>query len=566
MIDPALFTNLVAWSAQVACVVALATLAAALLRVDDAHIRYQYWRAVLALCLALPLLQPRQQPGAATGAVTTVSSAVAAPAPAPLPAAGTIDWIGLAAVVIAGGIVVRLVMLAASLATLRRMRSLGVEADADVHAEAQRSLGTRAAVRYVEGLRQPVTFGVRRPVVLLPGRLREQPPEIHGAVVCHELLHVQRRDWAWVLVEEAVRTALWFHPAIWWTVERVQLAREEVVDELTVLATGRRRAYIEALMAFADDSPLAPAAAFARRRHLFHRVVLLSKEAVMSSKRIVVSCALLALVVSSGGWYAVSAFPLTTQGAGLLAEPGPLETRAVPVTAENPVPRRTNTAAPDYPAEMELAGARGTLSLRITLDDLGRVAEMRRLGFTLRATNPSLTMSFSNMREADLNAVIDKHAAAGSATEPRRIVEAMTLAGAQAVRQWRYEPPYRAPISFVVTVAVAPAGGNSAPRAPEVPEGAVRVGGDVGVPRKVRHVSPVYPPEAQAARVTGVVILEAVVGGDGRVSSAHVLRSIPLLDQAALDAVYQWEFTPTLLNGVPVPVVMTVTVNFTLQQ
>jgi len=62
-----------------------------------------------------------------------------------------------------------------------------------------------------------------------------------------------------------------------------------------------------------------------------------------------------------------------------------------------------------------------------------------------------------------------------------------------------------------------------------------------------------------------VVIIEATIGTDGKVKDAKVLRTIPLLDQAALDAVRQWEFTPTLLNGVPVPVIMTVTVNFTLQ-
>jgi protein TonB len=61
-----------------------------------------------------------------------------------------------------------------------------------------------------------------------------------------------------------------------------------------------------------------------------------------------------------------------------------------------------------------------------------------------------------------------------------------------------------------------------------------------------------------------VVILEAVLDAQGRVSTVHVLRSIPLLDQAAVDAVEQWRFTPALLNNEPVPVVMTVTVNFTL--
>ncbi len=93
----------------------------------------------------------------------------------------------------------------------------------------------------------------------------------------------------------------------------------------------------------------------------------------------------------------------------------------------------------------------------------------------------------------------------------------------------------------------------------------VRIGGDIKAPRKTRHVNPVYPPIAQSARIQGMVMIEAIIGADGRVKEASIRRGIPLLDQAALDAVRQWEFTPTLLNGVPVPIVMTVTVNFTLQ-
>jgi protein TonB len=103
------------------------------------------------------------------------------------------------------------------------------------------------------------------------------------------------------------------------------------------------------------------------------------------------------------------------------------------------------------------------------------------------------------------------------------------------------------------------------PPPPPPPAAPVRVGGNIKAPQKVKHVNPVYPPIAQSARVQGVVIIEATIGPDGAVKDAKVLRSIPLLDAAALDAVRQWQFTPTLLNGVPVPVIMTVTVQFTLQ-
>ena len=97
------------------------------------------------------------------------------------------------------------------------------------------------------------------------------------------------------------------------------------------------------------------------------------------------------------------------------------------------------------------------------------------------------------------------------------------------------------------------------------PPAPVRVGGNIKQPTKVKDVKPVYPAIAQSARVQGVVIIEATIGPNGAVQEAKVLRSIPLLDASALDAVRQWQFTPTLLNGVPVPVIMTVTVNFTLQ-
>ena len=93
----------------------------------------------------------------------------------------------------------------------------------------------------------------------------------------------------------------------------------------------------------------------------------------------------------------------------------------------------------------------------------------------------------------------------------------------------------------------------------------VRVGGQIKSPTKIRDVKPVYPAIAQQARVGGVVTIEATIGSDGKVTDAKVVRSIPMLDQAALDAVRQWEYSPTLLNGVPVPILTTVNINFTRQ-
>ena len=121
-------------------------------------------------------------------------------------------------------------------------------------------------------------------------------------------------------------------------------------------------------------------------------------------------------------------------------------------------------------------------------------------------------------------------------------------------------------------MAFVPAPGQPPPPPPPPPppvelidgQAPVRVGGNIKPPTKTRDVKPVYPADALDARVTGVVIIEATIDSLGNVSTAHVLRGQPLLVQAALDAVKEWQFTPTMMNGVAVPVIMTVTVNFTM--
>ena len=90
----------------------------------------------------------------------------------------------------------------------------------------------------------------------------------------------------------------------------------------------------------------------------------------------------------------------------------------------------------------------------------------------------------------------------------------------------------------------------------------VRVGGGIRQPTQIKHVPAVLPESARRAGAHGMVVIEITIGKDGRVSDAKVLRSIPLLDQAALDAVKQWVYEPTHFNGQPVPIIITVTVNF----
>jgi len=94
----------------------------------------------------------------------------------------------------------------------------------------------------------------------------------------------------------------------------------------------------------------------------------------------------------------------------------------------------------------------------------------------------------------------------------------------------------------------------------------VRVGGDIKEPAKRKHVDPVYPDIAVRANIEGIVVLECHIGLQGQVTAVKVLRGIPLLNDAAVEAVRQWVYTPTLLNGIPMPVIMTVTVQFALDE
>ena len=97
------------------------------------------------------------------------------------------------------------------------------------------------------------------------------------------------------------------------------------------------------------------------------------------------------------------------------------------------------------------------------------------------------------------------------------------------------------------------------------PAGPVRVGELLVPPRKLVDVRPVYPEIARQARVEGIVILEAILDRRGRVRQVRVTRSSPLLDHAAIDAVRQWQYSPSTLHGQPVGVLMTITITFMLQ-
>ena len=278
--------NLVAFSAQLAVLVVAGAIVMTALRVDAPRASLRFWQTLFVSALLWPLYQLWEGPTVAAPIVRPLSWAVSAPFTNDAVVASAIDEriTTVVVTIVAFGVLVRLGWLAIGLIRLR-----GIAASAEsaavlgpVAAPLQRALGTSADVRFSDAVPSPATIGFRRPVVLLPGCVRELAPAVQRAVLCHELLHVRQRDWIATLIEEVWCACLWFNPAARLLASRLGLAREMVVDEATIAFTGDRRAYAGALLEFstAHPRPLG-ATALIGRRHLEQRIARIAQEVSM---------------------------------------------------------------------------------------------------------------------------------------------------------------------------------------------------------------------------------------------------------------------------------------------
>lgn len=533
--------NVLVFSAHVALVVGAGVALGRLAGLADARGRLAFYRALLALCVILPLLAPLRpaasaHPVPAAGIAVQRASSEATTASRPPPATTraavaplgtTLAW--ALPLLLVGGALARLAWLGLGLVALRRLRRGGrPAAPSSAFAWAAESTGTTAAVYESPRLGLPATYGVWHPVVLVPAGFASWPDGTQQALAAHELLHVRRRDWLHGLGEELVKACLWFHPAVWWLVDRIHLAREQVVDRQVVAITGDRTAYLHDLLglaaAHATAAP-ARAAAFFRRPHLLQRVEALLKEGPMSRTRLIVSILAAALGLATATAATLRALPLQAAPATPATQSGASRPTVVPAgqaDAKKPPASPTPVARvpADYPEAARAAGITGPVVLQVTTS------------------------------------------AAGAPTAVQALAGAPELvdAAVSAVWQWRWEPR-DAPSQFIMGVNVRPAPPEAT--GDKVP---TRIGGSVRPPTKTGDARPVYPEAAREERVQGIVVSEVMIGSDGKVEMGRVLRSAdPRLDVAALDAVLRWVYEPTAVDGRPVPVLMTVTVNFSLQ-
>jgi beta-lactamase regulating signal transducer with metallopeptidase domain len=321
---PLWFSNLLFWSVQVALLVLAAAFLPRLLQIRQPRVLLAYWRGLLAVSLLLPAIQPwHRLPGAAAFVLAPGTAdfrviPVSSPTPSHwhFPSLETVAQIF--SVVILAGIAIRFAILALGLLRLRQLRQASspislLPESAAILEDISARVNASAEFRLSPSVDSPVTFGFKSPVILLPVRFPSMNTQFQATIACHELLHVRRKDWAHHLVEEILRAALWFHPAITWLVARLRLAREQVVDFEVIRLTRERKPYLEALLEFATGRSritAIPAPPFLVERQLPERVALMLKEVRMSRARLIASLTATACCIAIAIVLAVSTFPL----------------------------------------------------------------------------------------------------------------------------------------------------------------------------------------------------------------------------------------------------------------
>ena len=505
-----IWANLVAYSLQIGLLVGLAAFVPAALRLRLPGARLVYWHVLLAACLLLPAVRPWKQEVAGTVQVSTSVAVVVPVQPAPRRSLPTSE---IALLLLAAGALARLAWLAAGVWRLRQYRRHSSPL------EPASSWSVEADLRISGDVASPVTFGLRKPVVLLPARFPEFDAHMQEAILCHEILHVRRRDWLFAVVEELVRAVFWFHPAIWWLLGEIGLAREQAVDRQVVEMTRSREEYVDALLAIAGARPrldLAPAPLFLRKRHLKQRIVSVLKEVRMSRTRLISALAAGLAILVAACWFVTGTFPLAAAPEVVNDAPG--------VTVDLGGARVMHRTGVAYPAAALKQGVQGTVVVEVKLDASGNVADAHVL------SGPD------ELRRAALESVLQWHLTKNLAGSSRQVSISFSLPDS------------------VPTPPPAAASGAGA---------AYHVGAGVTAPVLLYKREPEYTEEARQAKYSGSVLLYVEVDPSGKATNIRVQHSLGLgLDEKAIEAVKQWKFKPGTKDGNPVTVAATIEVNF----
>jgi TonB family protein len=554
--------------ASVVLVVALASTLA--LRRQPAALRHWVLAVALGCAAATPLLSamlpswhvslgsvlpPRASAGEASSVTTTImlqdpadrtGQPAGTPQAAPTPGETMAVWLQRSWV---AGAVVSFMVLGVGLARLRRVASRARRLErgpwVDLAADIRRALGLRRTVDLLQSDHPTllVTWGLARPAIMLPAGAQTWPNERARLVLQHEMEHIRRGDWIVQLLGEILRAVYWFNPLVWIVCRRLRYESEHACDD-AVLNHGVEPTDYAALLVDlartlnAGRTIRVPAPAMARASSLEGRVsamlnARLNRTPITRSTRIATVILFLCLTVPMSG---LAAQHFSTFS-GTLADQTNAVLPNVAVTVTNPATQTRHEVRTDRTGHFELLGLPdGDYQVAIAEPGFAPVTE------PLTIAGRDVTRAIQ-LQLGDLHETITIVGGGGRAiaTDP---------GARQKARQWADERSRKA-AERCGAAGTSSAGSN--------------IGGNILQPTKVADVKPRYPESLQATKIGGVVMLDALIGTDGTVRDVRVASGDPALGIAAMDAVRQWEFSPTYLNCTPVEVRMGVTVNFVAQ-
>ena len=547
--EPAL-TFLIACCAKATILLACAWITVIALRQRSSALRHHVWAAAILASLALPFLalllpgwrsatlgsaatlwSPAHEDAASSSSYAIPSAFVDAVAASP-----AFNKLAIAALIVwAFGFSLVLVRLVAGLA---RLAWISAHAKPIFDEDWMRTVSEFSqfhklgrSVRLLQcssPLAMPLTWGILRPVIVLPSGATLWTEDRCRIVLSHELAHIARHDWLLQICAEVTRCFYWFHPLVWLASARLRQESERASDDAVLRSGIAPSHYASQLLDLArtlenSGRLWSTALAIARPSNLERRFAAMLNPSI--NRR----------TLSARTRFLVPFLALTFL----------LPLAALRLTAQN-LSGKVSGSIHDISGT---GVANATIIMSKQPGDIDMI--------TMTTSDRDGNFSFKALPAGEYELKVMKRG-----FEPFRLPQVTLESGRDFFQSITLQPG-----TIIEEVEVVPNGtAKPLPSSATGKPSRIRVGGDIEAPHLITKVQLVYPESARSAGVSGTVILRAIISKDGKPLSLRVMNSQidPDLARSAVEAISQWRYTPTLLNGEPIEVDTTITVNFSL--
>jgi len=547
--EPAL-TFLIACCAKATILLACAWITVIALRQRSSALRHHVWAAAILASLALPfvalllpgwrsatlgsaatLWSPAHEDAASSSSYAIPSAFVDAVAASP-----AFNKLAIAALIVwAFGFSLVLVRLVAGLA---RLAWISAHAKPIFDEDWMRTVSEFSqfhklgrSVRLLQcssPLAMPLTWGILRPVIVLPSGATLWTEDRCRIVLSHELAHIARHDWLLQICAEVTRCFYWFHPLVWLASARLRQESERASDDAVLRSGIAPSHYASQLLELArtlenSGRLWSTALAIARPSNLERRFAAMLNPSI--NRR----------TLSARTRFLVPFLALTFL----------LPLAALRLTAQN-LSGKVSGSIHDISGT---GVANATIIMSKQPGDIDMI--------TMTTSDRDGNFSFKALPAGEYELKVMKRG-----FEPFRLPQVTLESGRDFFQSITLQPG-----TIIEEVEVVPNGtAKPLPSSATGKPSRIRVGGDIEAPHLITKVQLVYPESARSAGVSGTVILRAIISKDGKPLSLQVMNSQidPDLARSAVEAISQWRYTPTLLNGEPIEVDTTITVNFSL--